>query len=211
MKWDKKIFGESKMIHVILIVSLFTFVMGGFKYIDWPIHPKLVINTLSVLLLFFFIKGKRKSHNQHFSILVLLLAFYPFLSVIYSFTEYNQPVIDGIKGTLPGLLWLSYFFFHSAKLDEGSIMKAIFCIALFIASVQIIQQFTYPDIFFDVSIDEEAGTNAEIAKSRNGLWRFRLGDLGYFAALVLFYIWEKIRKSIPEKVYAGFASARAKL
>lgn len=196
MKWDKKIFGESKMIHVILIVSLFTFVMGGFKYIDWPIHPKLVINTLSVLLLFFFIKGKRKSHNQHFSILVLLLAFYPFLSVIYSFTEYNQPVIDGIKGTLPGLLWLSYFFFHSAKLDEGSIMKAIFCIALFIASVQIIQQFTYPDIFFDVSIDEEAGTNAEIAKSRNGLWRFRLGDVGYFAALVLFYIWEKIRKHI---------------
>jgi len=201
MKWDKKIFGQSKMIHVILIVSLFALVMRGFKYIYWPINPQLVIKVLGVLSLVYCVKGNCKSPNQHFSIPVLLLAFYPFLSVIYSFIEYGQPLMDGIKGTLPWLLWLSYFFFHSTKLSEGSFMKAILCMALFIASVQIIQQFTYPNIWFNVAVEDESNPGEDLASSRNGFWRYRLGDVGYFAALVLFYVWEKVRQRFSGIVF----------
>ena len=194
MSWDKNIFGQGKTIHIVLIVSLFAFVMNGFKYVYWPIHPKLVMRVLSTLLLFFYLTKVRQSPNQHFGKTVLLLAFYPFLSVIYSFTEYGQPIMDGIRGSLPELLWLSYFFFHRTRISEGSFLKAILCMALFIVSVQIIQQFTYPDILFNVAIEDESNPYEELAESRNGLWRFRLGDVGYFAALILFYVWDKIRQ-----------------
>ena len=201
MSWDNNIFGQSKRIHIVLVVLLFTFVMGGFKYVHWPIHPKLVMRVLSVLLLAFYIGGNRQSTNLHFQKTVLLLAFYPFLSVIYSFIEYGQPIMDGIRGTIPWLLWLSYFFFHHVKISEGSFLKAILYIAFFIASVQIIQQFTYPDILFNVPVEDESNPDDELVSSRNGIWRFRLGDVGYFAALVLFYVWEKVRQRFSGIVF----------
>ena len=199
MSWDNNIFGQSKRIHIVLIVLLFTFVMGGFKYVHWPIHPKLVMRVLSVLLLAFYIGGNRQSPNLHFQKTVLLLAFYPFLSVIYSFIEYGQPIMDGIRGTIPWLLWLSYFFFHHVKISEGSFLKAILYIAFFIASVQIIQQFTYPDILFNVPVEDESNPDDELVSSRNGIWRFRLGDVGYFAALILFFLWDKVKQHISSK------------
>jgi len=196
MSWDNNIFGQSKRIHIVLIVLLFTFVMGGFKYVHWPIHLKLVMRVLSVLLLAFYIRGNRQSPNLHFQKTVLLLAFYPFLSVTYSFIEYGQPIMDGIRDTIPWLLWLSYFFFHHVKISEGSFLKAIFYMALFIASVQIIQQFTYPDILFNVPVEDESNPDDELVSSRNGIWRFRLGDVGYFAALTLFFLWDKVKRHI---------------
>ena len=199
MSWDNNIFGQSKRIHIVLIVLLFTFVMGGFKYVHWPIQPKLVMRVLSVLLLAFYIGGNRQSPNLHFQKTVLLLAFYPFLSVIYSFIEYGQPIMDGIRGTIPWLLWLSYFFFHHVKISEGSFLKAILYIAFFIASVQIIQQFTYPDILFNVPVEDESNPDDELVSSRNGIWRFRLGDVGYFAALTLFFLWDKVKRHISGK------------
>jgi hypothetical protein len=71
--------------------------------------------------------------------------------------------------------------------------------ALFIVSVQIIQQFTYSDILFDVPVEDESNPDEELASSRNGIWRFRLGDVGYFAALILFIIWDKVKRHISGK------------
>ena len=130
---------------------------------------------------------------------MLALAFLPFVSVFYSYHEYGQPVFDGIKGTLPSLLWLFYFVFHRYKIREASFLKAVFYIAVFIVLVQIIQQFTYPNVLFGIHDAEESDPNQELASTRNGIWRFSIGSNGVFTAIVLFFVWCKMRMRLRKK------------
>ena len=191
--------GRSRTWEVILIVGLFAFLSGGFSFTAWPLGDKTYIRTLSVILLFYFVFKVSLKKTQNFRRYVLALAFLPFVSVFYSYHEYGQPVFDGIKGTLPSLLWLFYFVFHRFKIREASFLKAVFYIAVFIVMVQIVQQLTYPDVLFGVHDEEELAPNQELASNRNGIWRFYIGSNGVFTAIILFFVWCKMRMRFREK------------
>lgn len=199
IQYINKIFGKSRWWEIALFLVLFVIFTSGFSYVGWPERTKTLPRIISVLFLVYFIINVRLSEQQNFRYYVLALAFIPFVSVFYSFMEYDQPILDGIKGTLPSLLWLFYFVLHRYKVKPGSFFKAVFFVAIFIALVQIIQQFTYPNILFGAHIDEDSlNPNEELVKNRNGLWRFTFSET--FAAIILFTLWCKLQKKFTIKL-----------
>ena len=192
--------GRSKTWEVILIVGLFTILNRGFSFVAWPLTFTFTVRTFAVILLFFFLYylfwGGGLTRKQHFRYYVLALALLPFGSVFYSYSEYGQPLMDGIKGTIPSLLWLFYFVLHRFKIKEGSFLKAMLYIAIFILLVQVIQQFTYPHAWFGIHGEENLTADQEMAENRNGIWRFNIGLNGIFTAVCLFYFWCRLRRGM---------------
>lgn len=192
--------GRSRTWEVILIIGMLTILNCGFSFAGWPLTFKATARTFAVILLLFFLYflfwGGRLTNKQHFRYYVLTLAVLPFASVFYSHSEYGQPILDGIKGTLPSLLWLFYFVLHHYKVKEGSFLKAMLYIAIFILLVQVIQQFTYPHAWFGIRGEENLTADQELAENRNGIWRFNIGLNGIFTAVCLFYFWCKLRRSM---------------
>lgn len=196
MKSIRKIFGQGNIYQILFLILLFILVTNGFNYVKWPLSGKTIHNVLSLLLLIIVPVFCQITDRQHFRFHILTLAFLPFFSVLYSYSEYGQPIWDGIKATFSSLLLLFYFVLHRYKIKEGSIMQAILYIALFIAAMQVIQQFTYPHVLFGVHLDEQLKAGEEITSTRNGLWRFRFGTVGYFTAFTMFTIWVKTNKKL---------------
>ena len=196
MKSIRKIFGQGNIYQILFLILLFILVTKGFNYVKWPLSGKTIHNVLSLLLLIIVPVFCQITDRQHFRFHILTLAFLPFFSVLYSYSEYGQPIWDGIKATLSSLLLLFYFVLHRYKIKVGSIMQAILYIALFIAAMQVIQQFTYPHVLFGVHLDEQLKAGEEITSTRNGLWRFRFGTAGYFTAFTMFTIWVKTNKKL---------------
>lgn len=195
-----KILGKSRWWEIAIILVLFVIFTNGFNYVGWPERTKTFARIFSVVLLFYFIINVRLSEQQNFRYYILALAFIPFVSVFYSFMEYDQPILDGIKGTLPSFIWLFYFILHRHKVKTGSFFKAVFFVAVFIALVQIIQQFTYPNALFGVHVDEDSlNPDEELVKNRNGLWRFKLSV--HFAAIILFTLWCRLQKKFTIKLF----------
>jgi hypothetical protein len=187
---------RDQRVQIILIIALFTILTGGFGFVSWPLGFKFTVRVFAVLLLLFLVFMAQFTERQHFRYFVLALAFLPFVSVLYSYGQYDQPLQDGIKGTLPSLLWLFYFVLHRFKVKEESFLKAIFCIAVFVVIVQIVQQFTYPNAWFGIRDEENLTSEGEIAENRNGIWRFNVGINGIFTAICLFFFWCKMLKRI---------------
>lgn len=186
--------------HVVLIVGLFTILTCGFSFYSWPVTFDFTVRSLAVILLFFFFVflfwGDGLTKKQHFRYFVLVLAFLPFISVFYSYSEYGQPIRDGIKGTLPSLVWLSYFVLHELKPKERFFLRAMLYIAVFVLLVQVIQQFTYPHIWFGGRDMESLTAYQDLADKRNGLWRFQIGVNGIFTAICMFYYWCRMRQKM---------------
>ena len=194
MKVISKLFGKGKVSQYIILILVVLLLSKGLNCMKWPLHgrtPQVVMSLFIVVI--FFMKCKL-TIRQHFRYYVLFLAIYPFFSIIYSFTEYGQPIFDGFKATFPSLIWLSYFLLHRFKMKEASIMRVFFYIALFILAVQVIQQFTYPKVLFGAFLEDSSGFDEILVSKRNGLWRFRMGFNGYFTALSAFVIWVKNKK-----------------
>jgi hypothetical protein len=70
--------------------------------------------------------------------------------------------------------------------------------AILIALIQIIQQFTFPHVYFGVEDETAMLTHGheEIAEMRNGLWRFRMHANGFFTTPILFALWVWIKKKL---------------
>jgi hypothetical protein len=70
--------------------------------------------------------------------------------------------------------------------------------AILIALIQIIQQFTFPKAYFGVRDETAMSTKnfEEIAEVRNGLWRFRMHANGFFTTPILFALWVWIKKKL---------------
>lgn len=148
----------------------------------------------------YYIFSTTPKNITNFRFYILALALIPFVSIIYSYKEFGQPILDGFKGTSPSLLWFFYFFLHRYKIKEGSFLKALFFISIFFLGVQIIQQFTYPHVLFGVSRNlDDLDINDEITSNRNGLWRFKMGDVSYIAAILVFAFWCDWQKKMENK------------
>ena len=193
-----RLFGKGRASQYTILMLVILMLSKGLNCMKWPLHGRTPLVVMSIFIVIIFFLKCRLTARQHFRYYVLFLALYPFLSIIYSSTEYGQPIFDGFKATLPSLIWLSYFLLHRFKMKEGSIMRIFFYIALFTLAVQVIQQFTYPKVLFGAFLEDSSGFDEVLVSRRNGLWRFRMGFNGYFTAFAAFVIWVK-NKNLPLK------------
>lgn len=192
----KDILREGKASHVIMVILLFAFANDGFDYINWGFKKFYVDHILAFLFLVLWIISKKSNQNLNFKNYVLAFAFIPFLSFYNAQNLYGQPLFKSVMAVSPSLIWLFYFLLPHWKIKESSILKAFLFIALFIVGVQIIQQFTFPDVAFGVKTPDEIEAGQEIAEKRSGLWRFTIGNNAFYTAVILFALWTGVKWKI---------------
>lgn len=188
------------IIAIILFVILFTscFNISGWNttYAGW------ISNILSYLFFVYLLFEKRKNNEYHFSSIVMLLIFVPFLSILNSWFIYSQSPYRSFTVLLGQFMWVIYFLLHKYKVSEQTILNIFLFISLCIVTIQIVQQITYPNAPFgtlseDMMIERRA---LESAEQRNGMWRFRMHQNGYYTAPILFAMWVWMRNKINPKL-----------
>jgi len=189
-----------ELIAIILIIVLST---SGFSNINWnPTLGGWIKNILYYGLVVYLVVGSKEKSKCNFYTEVLLLTFIPFLSIFNSWSIYSQSPYRSFTVLLGQFIWIIYFLLHKYKVQEQTILKVLFWVSLFLIGVQIIQQFTYPNAPFgtmseNAMIEKHA---MEAAEQRNGLWRFRMHQNGYYTAPILFAMWIWIRKKTSLKL-----------
>lgn len=188
---------------VVLTVLFAAFVCNGFSFSYWPSGPMGRAKNLTYLLLAFYaLMHKRRGCGMNFSGYVELMMWLPCFSMINAYQYHNQSFVHSFVSLSSVFILAVYFLLHKWRVKEGTLLKAFLCISLIILAIQVIQQFTYPDVLFGVKTDEEllqtGGT--EYAAMRNGLWRFRMHFNGYFTTPILFAVWVWMRKKFSAKL-----------
>lgn len=191
------------LVDIIAIVLYVILQTGCFEFIGWnSTYGGWVNNILSYTFLVYLLIGNRTNEVCHFRTIVMLLMFIPFLSIINSWLIYSQSPYRSFTVLLGQFVWVIYFLLHKYKVSEQAILKAFLCLALCIVAIQIIQQFTYPDAPFgtmrkDAMLEKQI---IESAEQRNGLWRFRMHQNGYYTAPILFAMWIWVRNKVNPKL-----------
>jgi len=193
-----------QIVYLLFILALMTVSCDFFFHVNIPrSYADATIKAFCLLLLAFLIVKRPRGPQYHFSKLVLLFSFLPFLSIINSLLIFNQGIRSGFVATLPSCIWLFYFVLHYFNVKEDTILRAFLLCGLFIVAVQIIQQYTYPDAVFGVFTEDvsiEKNLNGEIARQRNGLWRFNMNNNMYYTAPFLFAAWLWLKKRFDARL-----------
>lgn len=171
----------------------------GFENTNWnATYGGWVNNVVSMCLLGYLALARPKGDRLHFHALVLMLMWVPFLSIFNSWSIYSQSPTRSFMALLSQSTWIIYFMLHKYKVRESTILKVFLIVALAVVAIQIIQQFTYPNAPFGTMSPETMmeKSRVEAAEQRNGLWRFRIHQNGYYTAPILFAMWVWVRKKV---------------
>lgn len=192
--------------HLVFILLLVILASNGFSYANWsPLGGQLL--SFIILMLMFICVLSKINQKKNFSSIVLFLIIIPFISAINSYFIYNQSFIDSFRAFLKlALVWILYYQLHLFKVKEITILNAFICICFFILTVQVVQQFTYPNAIFGVMREEDLENNFlfEIAEKRNGLWRFRVGMGMYYTAPIIFLLIMRVQKKFNVLLFVLF-------
>lgn len=194
---------KKQRVALFLLLAYVVLVTSGFENVNWnPTYGGWVTNIVSLGLLGYLLYSRPKGKQFHFRTLVLFLIWVPFVSILNSWSIYSQSPSRSFLLMTTQSTWVIYFLLHKYKVQEQVVLKVFFYIALFLVGIQIVQQFTYPNAPFgtmsqDVMIERHA---MEAAEQRNGLWRFRMHQNGYYTAPILFAMWIGIRKKADFKL-----------
>lgn len=157
----------------------------------WP-------NYLLVAYILYYVISHRNyidSSQTNFRWMVIAFMLFPLLSSISCFVLEHQSPFATLKSVFPMMTFGVYFYLHAKQVSEKTAMKVIFVIALLIAVIQIVQQFSPTSAIFGIangeSIDEIAATMERTM--RNGLYRFTMHYNGAFTLPILYYFWSRVR------------------
>lgn len=198
--WLKK---NNQLVILLAIILYVILQTGCFNFIGWnSTYGGWVNNILSYTFLVYLLIGNRTNEECHFRTIVMLLMFIPFFSIMNSWLIYSQSPYRSFTVLLGQFVWVIYFLLHKYKVSEQAILKVFLCLALCIVAIQIVQQFTYPDAPFgtmrkDAMLEKQI---IESAEQRNGLWRFRMHQNGYYTAPILFAMWIWVRNKVNPKL-----------
>lgn len=194
---------KKQRVALFLLIAYVVLVTSGLENVNWnPTYGGWANNIISLGLLGYLFCSRPNGKQFHFRTLVLLLLWIPFVSIFNSWTIYSQSPSRSFLLMTSQSTWVIYFLLHKYKVQEQVVLKVFFYIALFLVGIQIVQQFTYPNAPFgtmsqDAMIERHA---MEAAEQRNGLWRFRMHQNGYYTAPILFAMWIWIRKILSPKL-----------
>lgn len=181
------------------IIAFIVLVTSGFSNINWnPTYGGWIKNIIFYCLIGYLVFGKKDKSKCHFYKETILMMLMPFLSIINSWSVYDQLPFRSFVLLLGQFTWVIYLLFHKYNISEKTILKALLYVSLFIVIIQIIQQFTYPNAPFGtmtegVMLDKRM---LESAEQRNGLWRFRMHQNAFYTAPILFALWLRLRQKM---------------
>ena len=189
-----KLNGRQKL-YAILIIAFVLLSSNGLYYYNWnATYGGWTIKAINLCFLLFFIRHSTRNPNCHFRSEVLLLMFLQFPSMINSWIYFGQSPIQSLTADLVAFSYITYFMLHNYQVEERTILKAIFIIALAIVAIQLFQQFSYPNCWFGIYNEEKQAIMNELAEQRNGLWRFRMHINGFYTCPILFAAWIWLQK-----------------
>lgn len=194
---------KKQRVALFLLIAYVVLVTSGLENVNWnPTYGGWVKNIISLGFLGYLFCLRPNGKQFHFRTLVLFLLWIPFVSIFNSWTIYSQSPSRSFLLMTSQSTWVIYFLLHKYKVQEQVVLKVFFYIALFLVGIQIVQQFTYPNApFGTMSLEMMIEKNAvEAAEQRNGLWRFRMHQNGYYTAPILFAMWIRIRKKANPKL-----------
>lgn len=114
-----------------------------------------------------------------FKVEVLLFLLLPLLSLIGAYAFHDQPVHLSLLFYRINLFWLFYFVLHIFNISSEKIIKLMIFIGCGWALLTVIQQFTYPIIFFYTRSEDIRGNVVRIMPSGQ--------HFGVFVLLYFFY------------------------
>lgn len=194
---------KKQRIALVLLLAYVVLLTSGLENVNWnATYGGWANNIVSLGLLGYLFCSQTNSRQFHFRTLVLCLIWIPFISIFNSWSIYSQSPSRSFLLMTSQSTWIIYFLLHKYKVQEQVVLKVFFYIALFLVGIQIVQQFTYPNApFGTMSLEMMIEKNAvEAAEQRNGLWRFRMHQNGYYTAPILFAMWIWIRKISSPKL-----------
>lgn len=195
-----KLNGRQKL-YALFIVTFILLQCKCFNYYNWNItYGGWVLKIIYLYFLFIFIKYRNNNKNCHFKKETILLILLQFPSMINSWIYFNQSPMESFMADLEAFTFVTYFILHYYNVEERTILKAIFFISLMIVSIQLIQQFTYPQCWFGIYDQDKQAITRELAEQRNGLWRFRMHINGFYTCPVLFAAWIWLQKKFDVRL-----------
>ena len=188
---------------LVVLVCYIVVQNSGFANINWnPTYSGWFNNVVSLCLLGYLVVARPRGSQYHFRTLVLSMMWIPFIAIFNSWSIYSQSPTRSFMCMLSQSVWVIYFILHKYKVREATVLKVFLCVALVIAGIQIVQQFTYPNAPFGTLSDEAMIEKhaVEAAEQRNGLWRFRMHQNGYYTAPILFFMWGWLQKKMSPRL-----------
>lgn len=191
--------GRQKL-YTILIIGYVLLLSNGLKYYQWnPTYGGWITKAIYLYFLWFFIRHTSRNPNCHFRSEILLLTFLQFPSMINSWMYFGQTPIQSLNVDLAAFSFITYFMLHYYRVEERTILKAIAFIAVAIVSIQLFQQFSYPNCWFGIYDEEKQSIVKELAEQRNGLWRFRMHINGFYTCPILFAAWIWLQRKFDSR------------
>lgn len=170
-----------------------------FSFIEFPsifgVLPKLVLLGLFIL---FIISKKRINYSNSLSKIVILFMVLPFVSIISSFGFHGQSIIASLNATLFSLTYILFFYLIKWDISQHDVLRMCLVLGVFWCGLELIQQFTYPNIWFATRYDT-AEKDIEI---RNGIYRFNI-EGREFGLILLFYCFQKFLEISKKKYLLG--------
>ena len=91
------------------------------------------------------------------------------------------------------LVWMLYFILHIYRVKESTILYVFLCTSLFVVTIQIVQQLTYPNVIFGIEREETIRVGQELTSVRNNLYRFHVDCNMYYTAPFLFVVLNRLK------------------
>ena len=182
---------NNKQIILILLVLWYS---QCFTWLDFPLDSTIygwINNILNILIITIFLVKKRQLNNANlnFSKPLYLLTFIPFISIFPAMLYYGQSLYKGTVSMSANFVFLLYFLFHIFKYTSKDILKVVFIMGFIYCGIKIIQQFTYPQIWFCYTsrISEISGE----VDQRNCFCRILMAG-GQCASFMLYYKFQEL-------------------
>lgn len=175
---------KSRVFLIILLILLFS---QCFSFIGWNgTLGGYVVKAVCLLMALIVLVEHKKLPVTPISKIVGFLMMLPFLSDFGAAVIHNQSLAEGILQTSYSLTYLFFYLLYIWKVDYKIILKICLCFGVFWCAMEIIQQFTYPHIWFATRIE----TRDKAIEIRNGIYRLNM-EGREFGLLLLFYSFQK--------------------
>ena len=178
----------------ILLILLVLWYSRCFAWLDFPLDSTIygwINNILNITIMILFITKKKILNlgNVNFSKPVQLMVFIPFLSILPAMLFYGQSLYKGCMVLTSNFVFIIYFLFHIFRYTKEDILKVVFTLGVIYCGIKIIQQFTYPQIWF-CNIHRISEYTGEV-EQRNGFWRILMTG-GECASFMLYYKFQEL-------------------
>ncbi len=184
----------------VIATTLICLNFWSFKLIDNSLFNKVELIfgfLLAIIVIYNLFIFKKK--DLVFKTNVLLFIFLPFLSVVGANIYHDQSFSVSLLTARFVLFWLLYFVLHIFNIPQEKIIKLLICVGCVWIFLTVIQQFTYPDVYFYTKSNEKK-------LYRAGVYRYMVSGIQY-GVFVLFYFFYKYLHS--KKIYTLFYVAFA--